>query len=47
MTMQIQARAAIEAGYSNDIGLIYNVLNLFQRLTVSLQALLCEIGEQN
>ena len=44
MTMQTQARAAIEAGYTDDIGLIYNVLNLFQRLSVSLQTLLCETG---
>jgi aminoglycoside phosphotransferase (APT) family kinase protein len=44
MTMQNQAKAAIEAGYTDDIGLIYNVLNLYQRLTVSLQSLLCEAG---
>jgi len=45
MSMQLQAKAAIEAGYTQDIGLIYNVLNLFQRLTVSLQELLCEITQ--
>lgn len=43
MTMQCQARSAIEAGYTQDMGLIYNVLNLFQRLTLSLQTLLHEI----
>ena len=44
MTMQTQAKSAIDAGYTDDMGLLYNVLNLFQRITVSLQRLLCEIG---